>query len=222
MQFSAQINRFHPVCHAAIWGSSEGVLRWSLLSESFQKFLLPQVSHIFKITETINAAPNPNLGRHHPYFTLKASSFRSCHSVSIFFSFFFLSVVIFISCLMGNQKCALWESLEHCVSSLWVCLLPFKSRTFGTVCIDKTHEYLSRAIYHLTPLAPPSYTKAIFTHISHSLSVVYTQLCTQIYLECQQCDFICCVWSVSSHPTLCIISSPLHLLALILCGGGDF
>lgn len=48
--FAAQINRFHPVCHAAIWGSSEGVLRWSLLSESFQKFLLPQVSHIFKIT----------------------------------------------------------------------------------------------------------------------------------------------------------------------------
>lgn len=38
------------VCHAAIWGSSEGVLRWSLLSESFQKLLLPQVSHVFKIT----------------------------------------------------------------------------------------------------------------------------------------------------------------------------
>lgn len=53
--------------------------------------------------------------------------------------------------------------MEHCVSSLWVCLLPFKTRTLCAVCIDKTHEYLSGAIYHLTPLAPSSYTKAIFT-----------------------------------------------------------
>lgn len=48
--FSGQFNRFHPVSHAAIRGSSEGVLCWSLFSESFQKFLLPQVSHTFKIT----------------------------------------------------------------------------------------------------------------------------------------------------------------------------
>lgn len=116
---------------------------------------------------------------------------------------------------MGNQKCALWESLEHCVSSLWVCLLPFKSRTFGTVCIDKTHECLSRAIYHLTPLAPSSYTKAIFTHISHSLSVVYTQLCTQIYLECQQCDFIC------FHPIpLSVLSLHLYIFSLWSSVGG--
>lgn len=44
---SVEINRLHPVSNAAIWGSSEGVLCWSLLFESFQKFLLPQVSHLF-------------------------------------------------------------------------------------------------------------------------------------------------------------------------------
>lgn len=117
---------------------------------------------------------------------------------------------------MGNQKWALWESLEHCVSSLWVCLLPFKIRTLAAVCIDKTHEYLSRAIYHLTPLAPHSYTKAIFASFL-ILCQYCAQHCTYIYPACQQCDFISSVWpdSSPSNPLFYLLTSAspfFHLL----------
>ena len=117
---------------------------------------------------------------------------------------------------MGNQKWALWESLEHCVSSLWVCLLPFKTRTLSAVCIDKTHEYLSRAIYHLTPLSASSHSKAILTLVSHSVSVPCAQHRTHIYPACQQCDFISSVWPASSHPALSIYLSPPHLFICLL------
>lgn len=82
----------------------------------------------------------------------------------------FSSVIISISCLMVNQKWALLDSLRCCVCSLWVCLLPFKTRTLGAVCIDKTHEYLNRAIYHLTPLAPPLTPKQYSLHFSFCVS----------------------------------------------------
>ena len=60
----------------------------------------------------------PNLRIYRPYFTSKASS---CLSSSLPLVSFF--AIISVSHLMGNQKWALWESLEHCASSLWVCPL---------------------------------------------------------------------------------------------------
>lgn len=82
------------------------------------------------------------------------------------------------------------------------------------VCIDKTHEYLSRAIYHLTPLARSSHTEEIFT--------LFLTLCRciHIYPACQQCDFISPVWSVSSHCTL-FYRSP-HLCASSLSSPSFF
>lgn len=89
---------------------------------------------------------------------------------------------------MGNQKWALWE---HCVSPLWVCLLPFKTRTLCAVCIDKTHEYLGRAIYHLTPLAPPFTQKkyslyfpfcaVAFVFTQHVINVTSSLLCGRFH-----------------------------------------
>lgn len=52
--------------------------------------------------------------------------------------------------LIGESEVS-FVGMEACVSSLWVCLPPFRTRTRGAVCIDKTYEYLSGAIYHLTP-----------------------------------------------------------------------
>lgn len=137
----------------------------------------------------MKAAANLNLER----YSLNLKCFLPSLSL-------FLPVIIIISRLMGNQKWVLWESLEHCVFSLWVCPLPFKTRTLSAVCIDKTHEYLTRAIYHLTSLLHQSNIHSI----SHSVSVLCTQHCifTHVYPACQQCGFSSSVWPVSSHPTL--------------------
>lgn len=48
LKLLAQFDCLFPPSHAAIWGSFEGVLCWSFLSESFQKFILSQVSPVLK------------------------------------------------------------------------------------------------------------------------------------------------------------------------------
>lgn len=46
---------------------------------------------------------------------------------------------------MGSEMSFSWRL------SVWVCLLMFKGAELCSVCKDKTYEYLSRAICHMTP-----------------------------------------------------------------------
>ena len=88
---------------------------------------------------------------------------------------------------MGNQKWALWQSLKHCASYLWVCPLPFKSTTLGATCIDKTHEYLSGAIYHFDP----TYTEAIFSSFLFLCQCSVLSPCTHIYPNTVTSSLLC-------------------------------
>lgn len=80
-----------------------------------------------------------------------------------------------------------WES-EMSFSfrpSLWVCLLMSKSTEFSSVCKDKTCEYLSRAICHMTPdssLCSSFCWAPMFTeHVSITLCLFFLSCFTVFY-----------------------------------------
>lgn len=85
-----------------------------------------------------------------------------------------------------------------------------KKKKLSADCIDKTHEYLSRAIYHLTPLALPPLTPK-----QYSLRFSFcAQRRVHIHPTCQQSVFISSVWPVSSHPTLHLSSPHFYVSSL--------
>lgn len=118
---------------------------------------------------------------------------------------------------MGNQKWALWESLLHCASSLWVCLLPFKTRTPGAVCIDKTHEYLSRSYLSFDPthsplLTPKQYSLCFSFCVSTRRSALHSYLPSMSTMSLHLLCVAGIIPSHSLHHPLTSTSALFHLV----------